>query len=280
MKNYLVQNDGTYRPSVPVEHRDDEYDQEAFDTLCEMQERHFWYRGRHRFLIRALDRQLPHDLSRMSAIDLGGGVGGWLRDLSRARPQLFARLALADSSLVALTKAKSLLPATVERYQVDLMRLEMQSEWDVAFMLDVIEHLPDDLEAIIQVKESLKPGGRLFITAPAFPVFWSYNDDLAHHLRRYRRSDFLRLAREAGLKLNDSRYFMFLLSPLYLLSRIRPGFNKLSRKEQKTLVLKQHETPPIAINRMLTGIFASETPLGHWIRFPWGTSILGVFERS
>jgi 2-polyprenyl-3-methyl-5-hydroxy-6-metoxy-1,4-benzoquinol methylase len=81
-------------------------------------------------------------------------------------------------------------------------------------LLDVIEHLPDDLQALRQARDALKPGGYLFITTPAFPQLWSYNDDMAHHLRRYRGSDFVRLARESGLTLCDSRYFMFFLSPI------------------------------------------------------------------
>jgi hypothetical protein len=38
-----------------------------------MQERHFWYRGRHRFLLHALDRQRPVGSGPLSAVDLGGG---------------------------------------------------------------------------------------------------------------------------------------------------------------------------------------------------------------
>jgi hypothetical protein len=34
-------------------------DQTGFDTLWAMQEKHFWYRGRHRFLVAALDRFQP-----------------------------------------------------------------------------------------------------------------------------------------------------------------------------------------------------------------------------
>jgi hypothetical protein len=29
------------------------------------------------------------------------------------------------------------------------------------------------------------------------------------------------------------------------------------------------------LNLPSTAIFSAETPLGHWLRFPWGTSVLG-----
>jgi hypothetical protein len=65
---------GIYRPSVLVTHRDEEYEQDGFALLHEMQERHFWYRGRHRFLLAALDRHLPKSAENLRAIDLGGAL--------------------------------------------------------------------------------------------------------------------------------------------------------------------------------------------------------------
>jgi SAM-dependent methyltransferase len=279
MNNYQQGKEGIYLPPRPIEHREDEYSESGFKTLLEMQDRHFWYRGRHRFLLKAVDRFVKGDSTERSAIDLGGGVGGWLRDLARERPKKFNRLALADSSKLALTEAESVLPANTERYQIDLMNLQMEDCWDAAFLLDVIEHLPDDLGAIIEANKSLKSNGLLFIMTPAFPAFWSYNDDLAHHLRRYTKSDFKRLSAKAGMQLVDCRYFMFFLSPLYLLSRLKPGIKNLPEDQQRDIVEKQHQIPTEIVNRILSGVFIAETPLGHWFPFPWGTSILGVLQK-
>jgi SAM-dependent methyltransferase len=279
MSSYHFGSDGIYVPSEPIEHREDEYSEAGFKTLLEMQDRHFWYRGRHRFLLKAVDRFVMGDVTERSAIDLGGGVGGWLRDLARERPRKFKRLALGDSSKLALTMAQDILPDGTERYQIDLMDLQMEDCWDAAFLLDVIEHLPDDLGAVIEAKKSLKKNGLLFITTPAFPAFWSYNDELAHHLRRYTKSDLKQLSAKAGMQLVDCRYFMFFLSPLYFLSRLKPGIKNLPEDQQREIVEKQHQIPTEIVNRILSGVFNAETPLGHWWPFPWGTSILGVLQK-
>jgi hypothetical protein len=34
------------------------------------------------------------------------------------------------------------------------------------------------------------------------------------------------------------------------------------------------------LNGLLSLIFAAETPLGLRLSFPWGTSVLGVFEKE
>ena len=103
---------------------------------------------------------------------------------------------------------------------------------------------------------------------------------MGNHLRRYRRKDFSRLAQQAGLKICDSRYFMFLLSPLYVLSRMKRGLATLTPAQKRELIIKQHQVPPAPVNSMLSAIFGAETPLGHRLRFPWGTSILGVFKKT
>jgi SAM-dependent methyltransferase len=260
-------------------HRSYEYDESGFQTLLSMQRDHFWYRGRHRFLLKAVNRYLPKSGQPLSGIDLGGGTGGWLNYLAQHRSQGFNPLALADSSLVALELAASVLPHNIQRYQIDLMQLQMREQWDAAFLLDVIEHLPDDLQALRQARDALKPGGYLFVTAPAFPQFWSYNDEMVNHLRRYCRSDLSRLAHQSGLKLCDSRYFMFFLSPLYFLSRLKVGLATLASAQKRELFIKQHQVPPSPANSVLSAIFAAETPLGHWLRFPWGTSILGIYKK-
>ena len=139
-----------------------------------------------------------YDGFRSTSIGLGGEVAGWLGYLAQNRPNEFGPLALADSSTVALSFAESVLPNYAQRYHIDLMQLKMSEQWNVAFLLDVIEHLPDDLQAMKQAQEALRHGCYLFVTAPAFRQFWSYNDDIAHHLRRYRRSVFRGLQSSRG----------------------------------------------------------------------------------
>ena len=277
--NYFIDQDGIYRPHSPVYHRDDEYEQTGFDVLWEMQKKHFWYRGRHRFLLAALDRTLPFGSPHRTCADLGGGVGGWMSYLINHRSNMFSKMALADSSVTALRMAGSILPNWVERYQIDLMNLCWHDKWDCIFLLDVIEHLPDDKQALRQAMHALKPGGYLFITAPALKKFWSYNDELVHHLRRYERQDFINIAQNLGLQLCEARYFMFLLSPLYWLARKGIDINHMNEEEKALLIKKTHKVPPRFLNSTLSAVFAAETPLGHLLHFPWGTSILGVLRK-
>jgi SAM-dependent methyltransferase len=278
--------DGIYVPPGGVAHRDEEYDPRGFEMLRQMQRRHFWYRGRHRFLLHAVRRQLAR-LRRQGgpsarpprAIDLGGGCGGWVDYLTRQRPFPTAELALADSSPDALEAAAEELPADVDRYQVDLLDLRWQDRWEMAFLLDVLEHISQQEQALREVHRALAPGGLLFITTPALQCFWTWNDELAHHVRRYAKSDFRRLAGECGFRLLEARYFMFFLSPLLLASRLAAGTKARTEEQARALMEKMHRVPNPAVNAALGLVFSLESPLGHVVPFPWGTSILAVLEK-
>jgi 2-polyprenyl-3-methyl-5-hydroxy-6-metoxy-1,4-benzoquinol methylase len=273
---YRLDQDGIFTTDQSVEHRNDEYQESGFETLLNMQSTHFWYLGRHRFLLTALQRNEIR--SKFSAIDLGGGCGGWIEYLRLRIPDRLSEVALADSSKIALMNAKKTLVDT-DTYQVDLMSLDWQERWDIAFLLDVIEHCPDDVTVVREAAKALKPAGKLFITTPALDFFWSYNDEYARHLRRYNKEHFQRLAEESGLILKDVRYFMFFLSPLLWLSRkAKPKY--LEKAAMLKAIQDEHKVPNALVNKLLALIFCAESPLGHVIPFPWGTSILGIYEKS
>jgi len=270
---------GIHLPRTPVAHRNAEFEEENFTQLLRMQRDHFWYVGRHRFILHALRRSI-RGKEGLRAIDLGGGCGGWLAYLHRGQSGVFIELALADSSLEALNRAAPVVGDFAARYHIDLYGLGWKNRWDVVFLLDVLEHLEDDGGVLRQIHAAMRPGGLLFVTTPALEIFRSYNDDLVHHLRRYTRSHFARLASSSSLKLLRSRYFMFFLSPLLLARRWKPAaVAAMTRDEIRNLLARTHSVPPALLNRPLSAIFSLETPLGWYVPFPWGSSILGVFEK-
>ncbi len=143
--------DGIYRPPSPVQHRDDEYDNRGFEMLARMQREHFWYLGRRRFVLHGIHRWLAAEgMSNrpLRVIDLGGGCGGWMTFLAKAKRFTTAELALADSSESALRHAEADLPVEVSRYQIDLLDLHWRDRWDLSFLLDVLEHIPQQESAL------------------------------------------------------------------------------------------------------------------------------------
>jgi 2-polyprenyl-3-methyl-5-hydroxy-6-metoxy-1,4-benzoquinol methylase len=280
----FVQHNGVSVRRTGVSHRDEEYDEHGFDVLFRMQREHFWYHGRHRFLLAALKMELASldaPANTLSAIDLGAGCGGWIDYLLNCSVPQFGELALADSSLRALEFAATVIGAQYQRFQVDLRDLGWKERWDIIFLLDVLEHIQDQSSVVQQIRQCLRPNGLLFLTAPALDFFWSYNDELARHQRRYSLEDMKSLAQQCQLTLTKVRYFMFFLSPLLYLSRLcgsKPGI--MSRDEIREFLVRTHRVPSKPVNSLSKWIFSIETPLGLWLPFPWGTSVLGIFQKQ
>jgi SAM-dependent methyltransferase len=274
--------DGVFVRGQVAGHDAEQYDTRGYAVLADMQRRHFWHRGRHRFLAAAVERQLSAgERKRARVIDLGAGCGGWVDYFQRRQLFPHGTVALGDSSPDALRAARGLVSGHVNFFQIDLLNLGFDGCWDVAFLLDVVEHIDDDVAALRNAAQALAPGGLLFVTVPALQAFWSWNDDIVKHKRRYDATQLRSAAERAGLITLDTRYFMFLLSPLLIVSRKlkQPRLEELDDAARWALVERTHAVPAAPVNGVLSGVFSLETPLSSVLRFPWGTSLLGVFRR-
>lgn len=77
---------------------------------------------------------------------------------------------------------------------------------DAVYSLNVLEHIDDDLAALVELRRCLKPGGRLLIYVPAFKILFSAMDRRVGHLRRYRRGQLLGRLEQAGFEVLRGRY--------------------------------------------------------------------------
>lgn len=80
------------------------------------------------------------------------------------------------------------------------------SSVDYAYTLNVLEHIKDDQEAIVELYRCLKPGGRLLVYVPAFRVLYSQMDAHVGHFRRYRRKPLKQLLQDAGFAIDIAYY--------------------------------------------------------------------------
>ncbi len=90
---------------------------------------------------------------------------------------------------------------------------------DLVLMMDVLEHVPDDVALLKEYADTMEKGGRVLITVPAFQFLWSGHDVFLEHYRRYTIEMMEKTIRDAGLTPVKSRYFFGLLFPLVIIIR-------------------------------------------------------------
>lgn len=87
-------------------------------------------------------------------------------------------------------------------------------------MMDVLEHVPDDVALLKQYTDPMPSGGHVLITVPAFQFLWSGHDVFLEHYRRYTAHMIEDTARRAGLEVVKTRYFFGSLFPVVAILRL------------------------------------------------------------
>src|SRR5213592_602774 len=137
-------------------------------THVEEDRRHWWFRGRLAVLLAILRRVLPPGHARL--LELGCGTGNVLAALAEFGEAVGME---AHPDLAAAARAAGL-DVRQGRLPDDLV---VEPGWaDAVLLLDVIEHIDDDVRALETGRRALRPGGLLVITVPAYPWLWSGHD--------------------------------------------------------------------------------------------------------
>jgi trans-aconitate methyltransferase len=93
-------------------------------------------------------------------------------------------------------------------------------EFDLILLMDVLEHVDDDVALLRGVAASVKPGTPMFITVPAFGFLWSAHDVFLEHRRRYTAAMLVKTMTKARLNVDWTRYFYLSIFPLVALVRL------------------------------------------------------------
>lgn len=105
---------------------------------------------------------------------------------------------------------------------------------DLVLMIDVIEHVDDDVALITEYAARAAPGTRFLISVPAFQFLWSSHDEFLEHRRRYTLSGLRKTVEAAGLNIADTRYFFGMLFPAVFALRLADRALKGDREAKES----------------------------------------------
>jgi SAM-dependent methyltransferase len=92
---------------------------------------------------------------------------------------------------------------------------------DTIVMVNILEHVEHDEEALAKLLRALAPGGALLIFVPALQFLMAPLDRIHGHFRRYHRPDLTAKVAAAGGKVEFCRYFDFPgVAPWLLLNKM------------------------------------------------------------
>jgi SAM-dependent methyltransferase len=195
------------------------FPEESFAKLAKVEDGHFWFEERNNLISWAMKKYAPDC---RSFLEVGCGTGFVLQRIAEDFPQ--TSMTAVEYYDAALPFARQRCPrATIS--QADITNLPFDSEFDVVGCFDVLEHIPDDLAALRNLKKALKLGGLLLVSVPQHMWLWSEHDEHARHQRRYTRKELATKVTSLGLRPIFATSFACLPVPLMLLRKFRKGQN-------------------------------------------------------
>ncbi|MGK6322314.1 class I SAM-dependent methyltransferase [Sphingomonas sp. DT-51] len=241
-------------------------DRRVYDRMAEHDSTHWWYRARRDVLADFLTREarLPTDAR---ILEIGCGTGHNLPMLAQ-----FGTVDAIEIDPAARAIASERLGRAVGDAPLPELPGVERGAYDLVAVLDVVEHIEDDVAALAAMRACLKPGGKILIAVPAHQWMWSAHDVVNHHHRRYSKPTLVRAIRAAGLKERGLTYFNSLLFPLAAAARVA---GRLTGRDDSD------DSPPAApLNALFERVFRVERHLVGRVPMPIGVSILTLAEPA
>lgn len=223
---------------------------------------HFWMKWRTSVLVSSI-KSLK--LEGGYGFDIGCGTAVALRDLEN---ELSLTIDGCDLNAAAL-RLSSPGKGRILQYNIMDKRQELIGRYDFVTLLDVIEHLDDDVSFLQVATEYVKPGGFLIVNVPALPSLYGPYDEAAGHLRRYTIDSLKSVFGKANFKIVDLFYWGFSLVPLLVARNIM-----YAASDSKDIIRRGFQPPGQLMSSALEVLRNMELSLSS--RWPIGSSILGI----
>lgn len=227
---------------------------------------HWWWQARHELVmhsIRLLRKQVGATDKQWRMLDIGCGGGVAFRDLSTfgdcygLEPDPVLATAIPEYSSVIQQQPFD------ENYQPD-------EPFDLVLMLDVLEHIERDEDALLHLKKVLKEDAFAIITVPALESLWSAHDVVNKHFRRYTAGNLRTLLNSTGYHVQRLHYYFTWSLPLMYVRKL------LARKEDHYSVT----VPGWPVNGMFRTFSNFENLLRRFhVPMPIGSSLLAIVKN-
>ncbi|MBD8619673.1 class I SAM-dependent methyltransferase [Sphingomonas faeni] len=235
-------------------------DRIVYDRMAAHDSTHWWYRARRDILADYLTRYgaLPKDAK---ILEIGCGTGHNLPMLAE-----FGEIDAIEIDPAAREIASERLGKPVGAAPLPELPGVPRAHYDLIAVLDVVEHIEDDVAALKAMADCLAPGGKILIAVPAHAWLWSAHDVVNHHHRRYSKATLQAAIETAGLKSEKLGYFNSLLFPLAAAARIA---GRMTGRDDS-----DDSPPPKLVNALFEKIFRLERHLVGRVPMTPGVSIV------
>ncbi len=186
----------------------------------------------------------------LTIVDVGSGSGFFAISLEKKFKDQIKKVYLVDINYTAEEIAETR-GAKIEK----VLSIPARIENGLVILMDVLEHLEDDLKMLNEIKAAAKGDNNYyFITVPAFLSLWSGHDVYLGHYRRYKIDMLNGVLNKAKYSIKNSYYLYGTLFPMVWLAR------KLDNMKKKEATSNMKPFNPL-VNKVLLGLTSIDMAL-------------------
>jgi len=228
-------------------------------------EEHYWWHVAKRDLVRMLLEEYCPPPAKIVEGGIGGGFN--LLELKRAGYAVYG----LDIYQESVEHCRDLGMNSVAVQNLEKPWQATTKDCDAVLMLDVVEHCANPIEVLKNARDSLKPGGLIMLTLPAYPFLMGPWDVMLGHHRRYTKAMLEAEAKEAGLKIVWFSHWNSFTLPVAIMVRLLERVMKIKRTA---------EFPPVSefVNNTLIGLGTAERTIMKTLPVPAGVSIVAILK--
>jgi hypothetical protein len=207
---------------------------------------HWYYQSKILPLYNYVSKVLKNTQS-LTIVDVGSGSGFFAMSVEKKFSSLIKKVYLVDINYtpreIAATKG-----AKIEK----VLAIPPRIENGLVILMDVLEHLEDDLKMLNEIKSAcVGSNNYFFITVPAFLWLWSGHDVYLGHYRRYRIATLTAVLKKAKYSVENTYYLYGILLPVVWLVR------KFSNIKKKDAISNMRPFNPL-VNKILLAVTSME----------------------
>jgi SAM-dependent methyltransferase len=268
----IIEGIKCFSPEVANAYAD--YPDSGFDLTDKNASSSFWVSSRNR-LFKSFVQSNMSPTGKTKFLEIGCGTGDFIQQIVQNEN---LEITGSEIYLKGLLFAKKNLP-NVDFIQFDVTQGIIGDKFDIIVAFDVLEHIENDMAALLNINKMLSNQGCLIITVPQHMFLWSNLDEIVKHKRRYSRRELVTKLQGNGFNISYVTSFLFALFPLMLISRL------LDKEQDKTqseeVALEKRVTFPKALNWVFDLFMRiDEVLIRCGISLPFGGTLVVVARKA
>jgi len=175
---------------------------EARNKLRELYNKNIYVK--HDFRNESLYQLIARKLRGVTVLDIGCGPGHFI---NVAHTCGYGAIGI-EKDLELIKMSKDIYPNGNSDIRLGTAEtVDLGNTFDNIVMLDVLEHIKEDVQTLLRITKYLKPHGRIILVVPSHPCLYGIRDRSMGHYRRYSKKGLIKLMDDCGLSILEIRHW-------------------------------------------------------------------------